>query len=100
MQKTFDDKIIQAVWEKGRVIPGYDPSKYRKDQCGAWITRSKYGNRKSEYGWEIDHITPKSEGGSDSLYNLRPLEWKNNIATSNGRLTCVVKANGKENKDI
>ena len=91
---------IQAVWKKGRTIPDYDSSKYRKDQCGAWIIRSKYGNRNSKYGWEIDHITPESEGGSDSLYNLRPLEWENNMATSNGRLTCVAKANGKKNEGI
>ncbi|MBI2842219.1 MAG: HNH endonuclease [Armatimonadetes bacterium] len=78
--------IVQIVWEKGEVIPGYDSSKWRKDRCGAWIARDKYGDRTSAYGWEIDHITPESDGGDSSLSNLRPLQWENNCSKSDGRL--------------
>ncbi len=99
MLKTYSGEMIQAVWEKGAIINNYDSSKYRKDQCGAWISRDKYGNRNSKYGWEIDHITPDSQDGSGSLYNLRPLQWKNNIAKSDGKLSCPVKANGNENQE-
>ena len=59
----MEDNLILQVWNKGQVVPGYDSSKYRKDQCGAWMTFSEYGNRSSVYGWEIDHITPQSKGG-------------------------------------
>jgi hypothetical protein len=89
------EDIIQAVWEKGETIPRYDSSQYRKDQCGAWIIRSKHGDRNSDYGWEIDHITP---GGNDALSNLRPLQWENNLSKSDGRLTCPVTANGDRNE--
>jgi len=100
LKEKFSEDTIQAVWNKGQAVSGYDSAKYRKDQCGAWIFRDKHGDRDSKYGWEIDHITPESEGGSDSLYNLRPLQWENNVATSNGRLTCVVRANGDRNENI
>ncbi len=89
---AFDDKTIQAIWEKGQIVSGQDSKVWRKDQCGAWIKRVEYGNRDSEFGWEIDHITPVSKGGSDALSNLRPLQWKNNATRQDGRLTCPVKA--------
>lgn len=96
MLEKHSEETIQAVWEKGKAVPGYDSSKFRKDHCGAWIKRDKHGDRDSSYGWEIDHITP---GGSDSLYNLRPLQWQNNVVTSDGRLTCPVTANGDRNEE-
>ena len=89
MQKNYSDSDIETVWKKGSVASNNDPGVFRKDQCGAWIKRSEYGNRGSKYGWEIDHITPVSSGGGDSLSNLRPLQWENNVATSDGKLKCV-----------
>ena len=54
--------IVWQVWSKGIVIGANDPVLWRKDEYGAWILRSHYGNRDSEYGWEIGYITPVSEG--------------------------------------
>lgn len=93
---AWTDEMIQAVWEKGHVVQGNDPARWRKDDCGAWIGRAEYGDRKSQYGWEIDHISP---GGSDALGNLRTLQWKNNTDKSDGRLKCNVTASGKDNVD-
>ena len=94
---AYTQEEILAVWQKGKVVRNYNPSLYRKDECGAWMVFDRYGDRNSIYGWEIDHITPVSKGGSDNLYNLRPLQWENNMAKSNDRLRCVVIANGNEN---
>ena len=93
---AWTDETIQTVWEKGVVVQGNDPARWRKDQCGAWIGRAAYGDRDSIYGWEIDHISP---GGSDAIGNLRPLQWKNNADKSDGRLKCNVTASGNTNVD-
>lgn len=96
----YTDYELQRIWEKATIVSGNDPNVWRKDQCGAWIGRAFYGNRKSEYGWECDHIKPESLGGSDHLYNIRSLQWKNNAARQNGRLTPAVTALGVHNVDV
>ncbi|MGI6222628.1 MAG: HNH endonuclease signature motif containing protein [Prevotella sp.] len=97
---NFTEDTIQKVWEKARIVSGNDPDKWRKDQCNAWIGREYYGNRNSEYGWEIDHITPVSEGGADILSNLRPLQWENNASRQNDRLSCKITSSGKRNIEV
>jgi len=97
---SFSEEIVQQVWEKGRRVPNNDPDIWRKDECGAWIGKRYYGNRDSQYGWEVDHITPESEGGTDELSNLRPLQWQNNAAKQASRLVCVATASGKDNVSV
>jgi 5-methylcytosine-specific restriction endonuclease McrA len=97
---SVSDDTIKKVWEKAQIVSNNEPTIYRKDQCGAWIKRTEYGNRKSEYGWEIDHIKPDSGGGSDELSNLRPLQWENNLKKSDGKLVCAVTANNAHNVKI
>ncbi len=96
---AFTEKEIQAVWEKGKTVAGNDPNVYRKDQCDAWIVRNAYG-KQSDYGWNIDHITPVSKGGSDQLSNLRPLQWANNARKADGNLSCAITSRGNENVKV
>lgn len=91
---NWTDEMIQNVWEKGKVVTNNDSSKWRKDECGAWIARNKHGDRDSQYGWEIDHISPS---GKDILSNLRPLQWENNVDKSDGRLKCNITSDGTKN---
>jgi 5-methylcytosine-specific restriction endonuclease McrA len=75
---SFSPAMVQAVWDKGRPIPGYDARAVRADACGAAMYRDHYGLTTSVYGWEVDHMCPVARGGSDDLWNLQPLQWRNN----------------------
>ncbi len=96
---AFSEEIIQKVWNKGTIVSNDYKDEWRKDQCSAWINRNLYGNRNSIYGWEIDHIKPISNGGGDELSNLRPMQWQNNVHTSDGRLKCKIVSNGNMNEE-
>ena len=76
----FPKEIELAVWEKA--TPTKDPN-IRLDVCNTKIHLNQYGNIKSQYGWEIDHIKPKAKCGRDKIKNLQPLHWKTNRSKSN-----------------
>ena len=94
---VYGNEVVQCVWEKGRIVPDDDPEVWRKDECGAWIQRSMYADRTSQYGWEIDHLSP---GGSEDISNLSPLQWKNSRGKGDGRLICRVTAHGVDNREV
>lgn len=101
------EDLKKEVWEKGRVVEGYDPDMYRKDACGAWIIWDKYGVQDNLYGWEIDHVYPKSKlekaGFTEeqiwNIENLRPLQHQNNASKDDDypSYTAVVTAEGNKN---
>lgn len=95
----FTDQIIQQVWDKARIVEGYNSETIRKDSCGAWIFRFDYGNTDSIYGWEIDHVYPISKGGNDDLSNLRAFQWENNRAKGDDYpvFKVIVQSEGNEN---
>jgi hypothetical protein len=74
---TFSDEVVEAVWKKGKPDPPHSITIRRRDMCGAPMQRYSYGTETS-FGWEIDHIKPVSQGGTDDLGNLQPLQWVNN----------------------
>ena len=76
-----------AVWSKGAVIVGRNSGIWRRDEYGNAIRYGDYGNRNSDYGWEIDHIVPVASGGSDALINLRPLHWRTNATRGRAGLS-------------
>ena len=63
---TLKDKK-DKVWERWA-----GDKKQAKDAYGVWMKKPLYG-KEGQGAWEIDHIKPKSRGGTDALYNLRPL---------------------------
>lgn len=99
---NFNEEIISQVWERATKVTGYDAVSVRKDACGAWIVRGKYGNRDSRYGWEIDHVLPKALGGGDDAVNLRAMQWENNLSKGDSYpgYRAVVRARETENVSV
>ena len=93
---NWTEEQVRAAWNHGQIAERLDPQKWRKDACGAWISRQQYANRDSIYGWEIDTADPREAGASNGS-GLRPLQWKNAATKKDGRLTCAVIAYGGEN---
>lgn len=65
------------AWNNAKRVRGRDPAKYRRDPNGVVIYRYSYG-KTSEMGWEVDHITPRSRGGSDATRNLQAFSTRLN----------------------
>lgn len=65
------------AWDNAKKVRGKDPNLYRQDPYGNIIYKPSYG-KESPMGWEVDHIKPKSRGGSDSTRNIQALNTKVN----------------------
>ena len=104
---AFSEQQIQDTWNRASAVEGYDPNRFRKDACGAWIIRDKYGDSDSLYGWVIDHVVPRSllrargvcEQMIDNPQNLRALQHENNDSKKDDypSYTAVVTSEGAEN---
>lgn len=95
----FNEEMIQNIWEKAKVVEGYNPNIWRQDFAGAWIRRDAYGTT-MDFGWEIDHLVPVSARGSDSLTNLNPLHWKNNRKKGNDTPNFFTELSSDDNRNI
>ena len=67
----------EKAWEKAKKVRGKDPNLYRQDPYGNLMYKPSYG-KDSSMGWEVDHIKPKSQGGSGSTRNIQALNTKVN----------------------
>lgn len=101
---------IELVWNHATTVGDRDPKIWRHDPCGALIKKEDYGNRSSDFGWEVDHIVPRAfllhAGASDSeidaVDNLRVMHWANNDSkgTNYPEYKAVRKEENGRNKEI
>ena len=93
--RGYDREIVDRVWTLATPINGNDQELWRKDEFGAWIYRLDYGNRRSDFGWEV---ADSSLGGRDaSLTSLRPIQWQNYMDLVAANTQCRVTADGLRN---
>ncbi|GAB4124121.1 MAG: hypothetical protein Fur0040_05810 [Sideroxydans sp.] len=76
----------EKAWNNAQTVRGKDPDLYRKDPYGNLMYKHSYG-KSSSMGWEVDHITPSSRGGSDATRNLQAL----NISVNRSKGNTLVK---------
>ena len=65
-----------------------------KDFAGREIAKGAYGDRNSQYGWNVDHILPQSKGGTTADHNLVCCNIKTNDEKAD-KFPCF-NANGKK----
>jgi hypothetical protein len=69
---------VETVWNAAPTVRGKDPNLYRRDAYGSVVYKHSRGN--TEMGFHIDHIKPKSLGGSDHPRNLQILQANKNMS--------------------
>ena len=86
---SADPRLIDAVWQQGRVMPEADSAHWRQDACGAWMRCEQHGREDAEFGWKLEKV---SAGGPDSAENLRPYHRSNGYDVANGQPHCALTA--------
>ena len=74
----------EKVFNSAKPIKGKNPNTFRQDPYGKTITKKSM---------DIDHIKPKSKGGSDSIVNLQAMHPSINRSKGN---TLVKKSRHSE----
>jgi hypothetical protein len=82
-------ELIDAVWQRGRVVPEADEMHWRQDACGAWMRRDHFGRGDSEFGWKAEKI---STGEAATADTMRPFNVHNHYDIANGRPHCRMTA--------
>jgi hypothetical protein len=75
---ALTEEKLSKVWDKATKVQDVNPAEWRQDYAGAWINFNQRGEEGGKFGWEVDHVKPLKEKGSDELGNLLPLHWRNN----------------------
>lgn len=104
-QVRWSAQQIEDVWDKGEIIPNFNPSLYRKDYAGALMFKQNFLNNVSfndavkSLNWTITHQKPLAVGGTNDISNLVPLNNNNVVSKSNNypKWKTRITYNGKEN---
>jgi hypothetical protein len=90
--ENFSTDLILTVWQKGKTIQGFDPTRYRTDSMGFVMVYERYNTRK-EFGWELEYIILPRDGGTATADNLIPLQWENKKRKQDERIVLNIVRN-------
>ena len=84
----YTEKQLDNIFAQVRPISGLNQKEWGLDASNAIICRASYGREDEFFGWEVDHIVPRTLLESckvpdeliDNEMNLRPLNWNNNVS--------------------
>lgn len=93
--RGFPREVVDRVWTLGSPVEGNDPELWRKDEFGAWLHRLDYGNRHSEFGWEI--VESRDAGPCMGVAALRPIHWQNYLEQVTASRGSRITADGLRN---
>lgn len=62
----LDHKKAMKLWNET-----FGKSTEARDYKGRTIYKGSYGQQGSEFGWDVHHKIPKSQGGTDAFSNLQ-----------------------------
>ncbi len=82
-------ELAMSIWKKT-----YGKATKAKDFAGREMDKGAYDQRGSKFGWNLDHILPKSQGGKNSESNLICCHIQTNDEKAN-KYPCF-KANDKQ----
>ena len=74
--QRFSQSTVEAVWRKGRIVPEYDSSRFRKDSCDMWMERRAYGAvRLSPDGTRLAVKIDRADGFDVWVHDLLQGTW-------------------------
>jgi hypothetical protein len=57
----------------------YGDQEWAMDYANRLICLDAYGDLENIFGWNLDHIRPKSQGGKDNAENIIPVHYATNM---------------------
>ncbi|MDG2123050.1 MAG: hypothetical protein P8J87_05090 [Verrucomicrobiales bacterium] len=93
--RGYPEDVVDRVWHLAKTVEGNDPEIWRKDEFGAWINRLDYGNRRSDFGWEV---ADPPQGTIDmGIASLRSMHWQNYLDQVAASTRSRISADGLRN---
>ena len=82
---TMLEDLKRAAWGRTSPVSGQlNAWEFRKDCLGKVVRYSDFGNRHSPFGWELDHIVPRSVGAA----SVWPADDGSPLSSASKRCRC------------
>ena len=79
--RDFSEEVKLKCWDKADLIMGRDPARWRYDRIGTPVMKDFHG-KNGLCGWQYDHDTPVSRGGTSELSNCQVMQTMANKSKS------------------